>query len=239
VEEVGEETNVAERYCSNCGHELSEDAQFCSNCGSPVHQTARVPTPEADVPVPPPPQQEEGIAASPPQQDQSTDIKEWWQTPTGKVLGAIVAIVTVLVILANLNVGSAIMLLAIAGLVAFALYNRRGDQVESTGKRGGRLVLRPGFDEPVSEAERSRELEEEIAQYMHDGFFVRQRSATTAQLVRPKKFSFIWALLWFLLFGIGIIVYLIYYAAKQDEGRYVEVDEYGAVKATRQIRHVL
>jgi hypothetical protein len=131
------------------------------------------------------------------------------------------------------------MLLAIAGLVAFALYTRRGHEVESAGKRGGRLVLRPGFDEPVSEAERSRELEEEIAQYMHDGFFVRQRSATTAQLVRPKKFSFIWALLWFLLFGIGIIVYLIYYAAKQDEGRYVEVDEYGAVKATRQIRHVL
>ena len=28
-------------------------------------------------------------------------------------------------------------------------------------------------------------------------------------------------------------------AAKQDEGRYVEVDEYGAIKATRQIRHVL
>jgi hypothetical protein len=32
---------------------------------------------------------------------------------------------------------------------------------------------------------------------------------------------------------------VIYYAAKQDEGRYVEVDEHGAVKATRQIRHVL
>jgi hypothetical protein len=101
------------------------------------------------------------------------------------------------------------------------------------------MVLRCGFDEPVSEAQRSQDLEEEIAQYMHDGFFVRQRSGTTAQLVRPKKFSFIWALLWFLLFGIGIIVYLIYYAAKQDEGRYLEVDEYGAIKATRQVRHVL
>jgi hypothetical protein len=32
------------------------------------------------------------------------------------------------------------------------------------------------------------------------------------------------------LFGVGIIVYLTYYAARQDEGRYVEVDEYGAVK---------
>jgi hypothetical protein len=204
-----------------------------------VHETAKVSTTEADVPVPLPPTHDEVTAAAGIPHDQDMETTEWWQTPTGKVLGAIVAIVTVLVILANLNVGSTIMLLAIAGLVAFALYNRRGDQVESAGKRGGRLVLRPGFDEPVSEAERSRELEEEIAQYMHDGFFVRQRSATTAQLVRPKKFSFIWALLWFLLFGIGIIVYLIYYAAKQDEGRYVEVDEYGAVKVTRQIRHVL
>jgi hypothetical protein len=230
---------MAQRYCTNCGAELREDASFCGKCGRPVHETARVSTPEADVPVPPPPVQDEVTAAAGIPHDQDMETTEWWQSPTGKVLGAIVAIITVIVIMANLNGGSAIMLLAIAGLVAFALYTRRGHEVESAGKRGGRLVLRPGFDEPVSEAERSRELEVEIAQYMHDGFFVRQRSATTAQLVRPKKFSFIWALLWFLLFGIGIIVYLIYYAAKQDEGRYVEVDEYGAVKATRQIRHVL
>lgn len=44
------------RYCSNCGHELGDAVQFCPNCGSPVHRTAHVPTPEADVSVPPPPQ---------------------------------------------------------------------------------------------------------------------------------------------------------------------------------------
>ena len=42
-----------ERYCSNCGHKLKLEDQYCSNCGRPVHQTARVPTPEADIPVPP------------------------------------------------------------------------------------------------------------------------------------------------------------------------------------------
>jgi predicted ester cyclase len=42
-----------ERYCSNCGHELKLEDQFCSNCGRAVHQTARVPTPEADIPVSP------------------------------------------------------------------------------------------------------------------------------------------------------------------------------------------
>ena len=30
------------------------------------------------------------------------------------------------------------------------------------------------------------------------------------------------------MFGIGIVVCLICYSAKQDEGRYLEVDEYGA-----------
>jgi hypothetical protein len=45
-----------DRYCGNCGRELSPEDQFCRNCGRPVHQAARVPTPEADVPVPPPQQ---------------------------------------------------------------------------------------------------------------------------------------------------------------------------------------
>jgi zinc-ribbon domain/LmeA-like phospholipid-binding len=51
-----------ERYCSNCGYELRPEDRFCSNCGMPVHRAARVPTPEADRPVPPlpPPTQEIG-----------------------------------------------------------------------------------------------------------------------------------------------------------------------------------
>jgi len=40
------------------------------------------------------------------------------------------------------------------------------------------------------------------------------------------------------LLGIGTIVYLIYYAANRDEGHYVEVHDYGAVKAARQVHHV-
>ncbi len=56
-----------QRYCGNCGHELSPEDQFCQNCGTPVHRAARVPTPEADVPVPPPPQAG-GAAPAPPEQ---------------------------------------------------------------------------------------------------------------------------------------------------------------------------
>jgi hypothetical protein len=55
---------VADRYCRNCGHELAEDDRFCPNCGRPVHETAHVPTPKAEVEVPPPPHQEAEDAAA-------------------------------------------------------------------------------------------------------------------------------------------------------------------------------
>ena len=48
---------MAQRYCTNCGAELREEDRFCPSCGRPVHETAALSTPEADVPVPPPPSQ--------------------------------------------------------------------------------------------------------------------------------------------------------------------------------------
>src|SRR5215218_926438 len=46
-----------DRHCRNCGQALQTEDRFCANCGRPVHATATVPTPEADVSVPPLPQQ--------------------------------------------------------------------------------------------------------------------------------------------------------------------------------------
>lgn len=59
---------MADRYCTNCGAELPEDARFCATCGRPAHETAAVSTPEADVPVPPPPGQQGWETASTPQE---------------------------------------------------------------------------------------------------------------------------------------------------------------------------
>src|SRR5215212_1893504 len=113
---------MAQRHCTNCGAELREDASFCGKCGRPVHETARVSTLEADVPVPPPPVQDERTAAAGIPQDQDMETTEWWQTPTGKVLGVIVAIVTVLVILANLGGDVVLALLgAVIGVVGLAI----------------------------------------------------------------------------------------------------------------------
>jgi hypothetical protein len=81
-------------------------------------------------------------------------------------------------------------------------------------------------------AERRAKLDQAIARYSSQGYRVTTRSDTTAQLFRPKKFSFFWALLWFLVFGIGLIVYLLYYAAKKDSVIFLEVDETGRVRRT-------
>jgi hypothetical protein len=42
---------VADRYCRNCSHELGVEERFCPMCGRDAHETAHVPTPEADVSV--------------------------------------------------------------------------------------------------------------------------------------------------------------------------------------------
>jgi zinc-ribbon domain len=62
-----------DRYCRSCGQELRAEDQFCANCGRPVHATAHVPTPEADVSVPPPQQAEDHSVPSQAPQAQSSE----------------------------------------------------------------------------------------------------------------------------------------------------------------------
>ncbi len=109
---------IAERYCRNCGHELESEDNFCSDCGRPVHQTAHVPTPEADVPVPPPPQQARG--AAPPRAEAPAP-----QAPGGRrgrtVLVGCLAVFLLLFLL----------------VIAAALSGGGGDANQSGGEQGG------------------------------------------------------------------------------------------------------
>ena len=75
-----------------------------------------------------------------------------------------------------------------------------------------RNLSRPGKDKP---------LQEHIDWYVNQGYRVVSQTDTSAQLVRPKTFSFVWAFLWFLCLGFGLIVYLLYYAAKKDKAVYL------------------
>ena len=87
------------------------------------------------------------------------------------------------------------------------------------------LAAKWGIGKPSAEAP----LQEHIGWYVRQGYRVVSQTGTAAQLVKPKRFSFVWALGWFLLFGIGLIVYLLYYAAKKDKAIYLTVQADGTV----------
>lgn len=75
-------------------------------------------------------------------------------------------------------------------------------------------------------------LTKEIKKYVKSGYRVVNQTNTTAQLVRPKRFSCLWASLWFLALGIGLIFYLFYYKGKSDDIIYLEVID-NKVRVTR------
>jgi hypothetical protein len=77
-----------------------------------------------------------------------------------------------------------------------------------------------------------RILDERIFQYARGGYRVIHRSDYSAQLLRPKRFSFLWAVIWFLFFGIGILVYFAYYFAKKEKTIYIAVTSSGSIRQT-------
>ncbi len=56
------------------------------------------------------------------------------------------------------------------------------------------------------------------------GYHVVSETSTTAQLVRKKKFSCLFATLWLFVFGIGFLIYLFWYLAKKDEMIYLDIE---------------
>lgn len=85
---------------------------------------------------------------------------------------------------------------------------------------------------PISEVERSAILNAEIVRYVRLGFRVVHQTPTSAQLCAPKRFAFEWAFLWFLLGGVGILVYVSWYMAQPDTTVSLSVDPSGTVVAT-------
>lgn len=73
-------------------------------------------------------------------------------------------------------------------------------------------------------------LQREINGYLRRGFRVVSQTDTSAQLTKPKSFSFLWAIIWFLALGVGLIVYILYYMAKKDENVYLTIDETGRIQ---------
>ena len=78
-----------------------------------------------------------------------------------------------------------------------------------------RNLSRPKDDEPI---------QTHINWYINQGYRVMSQTDASAQLVKPKVFSFMWALIWLIVgLGIGLVLYLIYYASKKDKTVYLSV----------------
>ena len=173
---------MAQRYCTNCGNGLGPDDAFCACCGKPAHETAAVAVPKAkvDVPVPPGPTQttpKSGRVGA------ATSKRNAWIA-----LGVAVWVTVLIAALAS-GSGFGIGVVVIVGVLMYvgvsgpeaSFPSRISDKDER-----GRLILNAGWDAPVTQAERTRLLDEEISEYMRAGFFDRHRMETNAQLVKPK-----------------------------------------------------
>jgi H+/Cl- antiporter ClcA len=75
----------------------------------------------------------------------------------------------------------------------------------------------------VADSEAHTTLQDTIEDHASRGFTVSSQTETTAQMVRSKEFNLVPALLWFLLFGIGVLVYVFYYMYKRDETIFIRV----------------
>lgn len=82
---------------------------------------------------------------------------------------------------------------------------------------------------PIADSERRAVLERVIAENTARGWRVTSRDDYTAQLLKPKEFSALAAFMFFLLLGIGLLIYLFIYAAERDTLAFCSVDEFGRV----------
>ena len=68
-------------------------------------------------------------------------------------------------------------------------------------------------------------LQDHINWYVGQGYRVIAQTETSAQLVKPKRFSMVWAFLWFLLFFVGLLFYIFWYVSKRDKEVYLYVED--------------
>ncbi len=91
------------------------------------------------------------------------------------------------------------------------------------------IVAKWGVGRPKADAP----LQEYINWYVSQGYEVVSQTETSAQLVRPKQLSFVWALLWTLVALVGFLVYIFYHLAiKKEKTVYLTIGADGKVKAS-------
>jgi len=69
----------------------------------------------------------------------------------------------------------------------------------------------------------------EINRYVQLGYQVTSQTARSAQLVKPKRFSVMWAIIWFVLAVVPFVIYVLVYMFKWDHHVLISVDEEGHI----------
>lgn len=72
-------------------------------------------------------------------------------------------------------------------------------------------------------------LDREIASYVKKGYRVLSQTESSAQLVRPKRFNLLLAVLLLILMVLPFVIYLLMYLAARDKTVYITVDTQGRV----------
>jgi len=79
---------------------------------------------------------------------------------------------------------------------------------------------------PLTEAERSDVLDDQLERFSRDGWRVVRRTPTTAVITRPKRFSVGTAIFSALCLLIGLVIYLLVFASRRDPiGRLIVGDD--------------
>jgi hypothetical protein len=76
-------------------------------------------------------------------------------------------------------------------------------------------------------------LQTEINRYVQMGYQVTSQTERSAQLVKPKKFNIILAIVCFTLAILPLVIYLLYYTLKWEHHVQMTVDEEGHITRTR------
>lgn len=124
--------------------------------------------------------------------------------------------------------------IAIAGVATGLLRNLQSG-INAAGNSLARSSSSSPSDRPASTVslpieQRRNILQGQINRFLGQGYRVVSQTDTAAQLVRPKSFSCLWATLWLLFFGIGLLIYLFWYWSQRDDQLYIEVDSTGGIK---------
>ena len=84
----------------------------------------------------------------------------------------------------------------------------------------------------IKQVNKAEILQKAVNNYTRMGYRVTSQTSDTAQLIKPKKFSCLLAVILLLLIILPLIIYIFMYMAQKDETVYLRVDDLGALYIT-------